>query len=78
MTIQKIGTTETRNEKSKHLDEMNALEIATLMNEEDKKVALAVEKCLPEIAKTIEVVAKAIKKGGRFAAASFFYSQFLC
>lgn len=65
MTIQKIGTTETRNEKSKHLDEMNALEIATLMNEEDKKVALAVEKCLPEIAKTIEVVAKAIKKGGR-------------
>ena len=58
-------TTETRNEKSKHLDEMSALEIATLMNNEDQKVALAVRKCLPEIAKAIKNVAKAFKQGGR-------------
>ena len=65
MKEQKQLTTETRNEKSKHLDEMSALEIATLMNGEDQKVALAVQKCLPQIAQAIESVAKAIKQGGR-------------
>ena len=60
-----ILTTETRNKKSMHLDEMSALEIATLMNREDQKVALAVKKCLPQIAKAIELVSKALKKGGR-------------
>ena len=60
-----LKTTEKRNQKSKHLDDMNALQIATLMNEEDKKVALAVEKCLPQIAKTIDTVADAMRQGGR-------------
>ena len=58
-------TTEMRNKRSQHFDEMSALEIATLMNSEDQKVALAVKKCLPQIAKAIESVAKALKQGGR-------------
>ena len=62
MTVQ---TTETRNEKSKHLDEMSSFEIVSLMNEEDKKVAFAVEKCLPEIAKTVDWAVEAFKNGGR-------------
>ena len=63
--MKKLLTTETRNTKSKHLDEMSALEIASLMNKEDQKVAIAVKKCLPQIAKAIESVAKAFKQGGR-------------
>ena len=63
--MNKVQTTEERNAKSKKLDEMTALEIVSLMNAEDKKVALAVEKCLPQIAKTVDLVVKALKKGGR-------------
>ena len=49
-----IPRTEMRNPNSMNLDKMSALEIATCMNNEDKLVPLAVEKALPEIAKTIE------------------------
>ena len=57
--------TEQRNPNSMNLDKMNALEIATCINNEDKFVALAVEKALPEIAKTIEMVVSSFNKGGR-------------
>lgn len=57
--------TEQRNPNSKHIDKMNALEIATCMNNEDKLVPLAVEKALPEIAKTIDMVVDSFNKGGR-------------
>ncbi len=57
-------TTESFNHKTEYIDKMDALEIAQLINEEDKKVAFAVEKALPEIAKAIDVMADAFKKGG--------------
>lgn len=57
--------TEQRNPNSMHIDKMNALEIATCMNNEDKSVPLAVEKALPEIAKTIDMVVDSFNKGGR-------------
>lgn len=57
--------TEQRNPNSMNLDKMSALEIATCMNNEDKLVPLAVEKALPEIAKTIEMVVDTFNKGGR-------------
>jgi N-acetylmuramic acid 6-phosphate etherase len=60
-----ILTTEGNNENSKNIDKMNALEIATLINNEDKTVAFAVEKALPEIAEAIEACANVIKNGGR-------------
>ena len=57
--------TEQRNPNSMHIDKMNALEIATCMNNEDKLVPLAVEKALPEIAKAIDMVVDSFNKGGR-------------
>lgn len=58
-------TTEKRNPATMELDTMTALEIATVMNQEDRKVPLAIEKALPQIAKTIELVEAAFRSGGR-------------
>lgn len=58
-------TTETVNEASKNIDTMNALEIVTLINQEDRKVALAVEKELPKIAEAVDAVAERFGRGGR-------------
>ncbi len=60
-----VLTTEGNNEKSKNIDKMSSLEIATLINSEDKTVPLAVEKAIPEIAAVIDICANAIKNGGR-------------
>lgn len=57
--------TEQVNQNTRRIDECSPLEIARLMNEEDKKVALAVEQELMPIAKAIELVANAFKSGGR-------------
>ncbi|MGQ9806466.1 MAG: N-acetylmuramic acid 6-phosphate etherase [Chlorobiales bacterium] len=57
--------TEQVNYNTRRIDECTPLEIARLINEEDKKVAYAVEQELPQIAKAIELVAKALKSGGR-------------
>lgn len=56
--------TETRNPRSMELDTMNALEIASLMNEEDENVIQAIKRELPNIAKAIELFAKTYKTGG--------------
>ena len=64
MDLKKFAT-ETRNPNSMHLDAMSALEIVTLMNQEDRKVCLAIEEVLPEISKLVEIVAAAFEKGGR-------------
>ena len=58
-------TTEKRNAATMDLDQMSALEIAAVMNQEDRNVPLAVEKALPQIARTIEAVEKAFRQGGR-------------
>ena len=58
-------TTERRNAATMNLDQMTALEIATVMNQEDRKVPLAIEKPLPQIARTIEAVETAFRQGGR-------------
>jgi len=58
-------TTETRNEKTMNLDEMSILDFLTTMNEEDEKVASAIKKELPSIAKAVEAIIKAKKQGGR-------------
>lgn len=58
-------TTEKRNAATMDLDQMSALEIATVMNQEDRNVPLAIEKALPQIAETIEAVENAFRQGGR-------------
>jgi N-acetylmuramic acid 6-phosphate etherase len=63
-TISDLGT-EQQNSASAQLDTMSALEIARVINHEDKKVAAAVERALPQIAQAIDVIATAIANGGR-------------
>ncbi|WP_459501871.1 N-acetylmuramic acid 6-phosphate etherase [Bacillus sp. C1] len=58
-------TTETRNEKTMNLDEMSTIEFLKVMNEEDAKVADAVKLELPQIAKAVEAIVEAKRKGGR-------------
>jgi N-acetylmuramic acid 6-phosphate etherase len=57
--------TEQPNQASAELDTLSALEIARVLNAEDKKVAAAVEHALPQIAQAIELIANAILSGGR-------------
>ncbi len=57
--------TEQQNHASSQLDTMSALEIARVINNEDKKVAIAVEQALPQIAQAIDAITNAIANGGR-------------
>jgi len=57
--------TEQQNVASAGLDTLSALEIARVINQEDKKIAAAVERALPQIAKAIDAIADAIRSGGR-------------
>ncbi|MBV8051396.1 MAG: N-acetylmuramic acid 6-phosphate etherase [Acidobacteriaceae bacterium] len=57
--------TEKTNPASKNLDTRSSLEIARIINREDGKVAAAVKRALPQIAKGIDVIAAALKAGGR-------------
>lgn len=57
--------TEQRNPNTMAIDLADAREIAHLINEEDKKVALHVEKRLDEIAAAIDLVKGALEKNGR-------------
>ena len=57
--------TEQRNSASMNIDRLSALEILQVINNEDKKVAVAVEKCLPQIAQTVEKIVAAFQHGGR-------------
>lgn len=47
------------------LDEMDTLDIVTNINNEDKKIADAVELVLPQVAKVVDEMAKRFEKGGR-------------
>jgi N-acetylmuramic acid 6-phosphate etherase len=56
---------EQRNGTSKNLDRMSALEIVRLMNREDGKVAVAVGRELPAIARAVDAIVGALRNGGR-------------
>jgi N-acetylmuramic acid 6-phosphate etherase len=64
VTIGDLGT-EQQNRASSALDTLSALEIARVINQEDKKVAVAVRRALPQIARAIDAIAAAIGNGGR-------------
>lgn len=57
--------TESRNEASTHIDQLSTIEMLQVINNEDKKVPLAVEKTLPQIAQLVDKVAAAFQQGGR-------------
>ncbi|WP_374053558.1 N-acetylmuramic acid 6-phosphate etherase [Xenorhabdus taiwanensis] len=57
--------TESRNPASTHIDQRSTLDMLRIINDEDKKVAIAVEKTLPRIASVVDKVAEAFRQGGR-------------
>lgn len=60
-----LRLTELRNPASKNLDRMTALEIVRVMNREDRKVAAAVGRELPAIARAVDAIVARMEKGGR-------------
>ena len=60
-----LPVTEQENPNTKNIDQVSTLEAIRLINDEDKKVALAVEKVLPEIAASIDKIVERLRNGGR-------------
>ena len=58
-------TTESRNENTLNIDKVSTLEMVKIINNEDKKVAFAVENELENIAKAIDGIVDRINRGGR-------------
>lgn len=58
-------TTETINENSKTIDRCSTKDILTIINEEDKKVALAITKVIPNIERAVDEIYKKLNEGGR-------------
>lgn len=57
--------TEQRNPKTGNIDQLNTVEMLQLLNDEDKTVAYAVEKELPNIALAVDKVVEALRQEGR-------------
>jgi len=57
--------TEQPNTIAKNLDLKSSLEIASIINAQDAKVAAAVKPALPQIARGIDLIAEALQRGGR-------------
>ena len=60
-----LPTTEAVNPASANIERMGALDIVRLINAEDKKVAHAVERALPQIAKAADMIAAALRNEAR-------------
>ena len=58
-------TTESRNQNTLDIDKVSTIEMLQKINEEDKKVALAVEKEIPQIADAIDKIVERMHNGGR-------------
>ena len=58
-------TTEKINPATINIDKCTTLEMVKLINDEDKKVAAAVESVLPEIARAVDAIAESFSRGGR-------------
>jgi len=61
----RLPVTERFNPFSTDLDLRSSYEIAKIINAEDAKVAPAVRRALPQIARAIDVIAGALQQGGR-------------
>ncbi|WP_102691229.1 N-acetylmuramic acid 6-phosphate etherase [Rummeliibacillus pycnus] len=64
MDLDKL-TTEKRNQKTMHLDEMTIDEILMLMNIEDQTVPKSIEKEIPQIKKVVTAIISSFQKDGR-------------
>lgn len=60
-----ISLTEQENPNTRTIDRVPTLEVVRMINDEDKLVASAVEKILPEIAAAIDRIVERLRAGGR-------------
>jgi N-acetylmuramic acid 6-phosphate etherase len=64
LDLHRLGT-EQSNDHARDLDCLSSLELARIINAEDATVAAAVTRVLPQIARAIDLVVAALRKGGR-------------
>jgi len=57
--------TEKQNPATMDLDQMSVKEALTVMNNEDKKVAEAIEEVIPDIERAVHLIIRQFEKGGR-------------
>ena len=60
-----IASTERKNPQTTEIDTLSSLDIVTLINNEDAKVAPAVGKELPRIARAVDIIVERLSQGGR-------------
>ena len=60
-----LPVTEQENPNTANIDKVPTLEALRLINDEDKKVADAVEKVLPQIAEAVDKIVERLQDGGR-------------
>ncbi|CUH95591.1 N-acetylmuramic acid 6-phosphate etherase [Propionispora sp. 2/2-37] len=54
-----------RNKDTIYIDEVSTVDMVRMFNNEDKKVAVAVEKCLDRIAEAIDLIGETLRLNGR-------------
>ncbi len=57
--------TEAENPHSRRIDKLKTSEILAIINAEDAKVALAVRQAIPQVARAVDIIVKALQGGGR-------------
>ena len=60
-----LGTTEQRNPASVNIDLMDSMGIVKVINEEDHRVADAIQQALPQIAEAVDAIVEKLREGGR-------------
>ena len=60
-----LPVTEQENPKTAEIDQVSTIEALKLISDEDKTVAIAVEKVLPQIAETVDRVVERLRNHGR-------------
>lgn len=64
MNLSGLGT-ESANPRTTDLDLMSTIELLTVMNAEDRGVPLALERVLPQVARAVDSIVEARRRGGR-------------
>jgi len=64
-TMSELPITEQENPRTANIDTLPTIEVVRLINDEDKTVALAIERVLPEIALAIDTIVERLQNGGR-------------
>ncbi len=60
-----VSITEQENPRTANIDRVSTLEAIRLINDEDKTIALAVERVLPKVAEAIDRIVERLQNGGR-------------